>query len=56
MVRRHREEAQKAISFLNAEYGEELIALGVTDRITCLVEARRMSTKHNLLQNALARI
>ena len=30
--------------------------MGITDMIALLVEARRMSTKHNQLQNALARI
>ena len=56
MERRPREEAQKAIMVLNAASGEELIAPGVTDRIALLVAAIRMSTKHNLVHNALARI
>ena len=51
-----REEAQKAITVLNATSGEELIVMGVTERITLLVVARRTSAKHNLLQNAFARI
>ena len=56
LERRTWEEAQKIIIVLNTTSGEELIALGVTNRITLLVVARRMSTKHNLLYNALARI
>ena len=49
MARRPREEAQKEIIVLNATSEEELIAPGVTDRITLLVATRRMSTKHKLL-------
>ena len=49
LARRPREEAQKAITVLNASSGEELISLGVTDKIVLLVAARRMSTKHKLL-------
>ena len=48
MARRSREEAQKAITIINATSREELMAMGITDRIKVLVEARRMSTKHNL--------
>ena len=56
LERRPREEAQKEIMVLNVASGEELISLGVTDKIALLVEARRMSTKHNLLQNVLFRV
>ena len=56
LARRPREEAQKAITVLNATSGEELIVRGVTERITLLVVARRTSAKHNLFHNALARI
>ena len=51
-----REETQKAIVVLKSSSGEELISLGVTNRISILVAARRMDTKHNMLQNALTRI
>ena len=51
-----REEAQKAIVVLNSASREELISLGITDRISVLVSARRIATKHNMLQNALTRI
>ena len=51
-----REEAQKAIVVLNSTFGEELISLGITGRISVLVAARRMTTKHIMLQNALTRI
>ena len=44
------------MTVLNTTSGEELISPEITDRITLLVVARRMSMKHNLLQNALARI
>ena len=50
------EEAQKEIVVLNSTFGEELISLGITDRISVLVAARRMATKHNMLYNALTRI
>ena len=56
LARRPREEAQNKIIVLNAASREGLIAMGVTNGIALLVAARRMSTKHNLLQNALARI
>ena len=41
LARRPREEAQKAITVLNASSGEELISLGVTDKIVLLVAARK---------------
>ena len=44
-----REEAQKVIVVLNSAYGEELISLGITDKISVLVASRRMATKHNML-------
>ena len=50
------EEAQKAIVVLNSTSGEELISLGITDRISVLVAVRRMATKQNMLQNSLTRI
>ena len=51
-----RGEAQKEITFLNTTFGQELLDLGATNRITLLVEARKMSTKHNLLLSAFSRI
>ena len=56
LVQRPREEAQKTIVVPNSASREELIALGITKRISVLVAARRMTTKHNMLQNALTRI
>ena len=51
-----REEAQKVIVALNSTSGEELISLGITARISVLVASRRMTTKHNILENALTRV
>ena len=51
-----REEAQKEIVVLNSSFGEELISLGITYRISVLEEARRMTSNQNMLQNALTRI
>ena len=48
LARRPREEAQKAIIVLNTALGEDLIALGVTNRIVLIVTAKRMSINHNL--------
>ena len=56
LVQSPREEAQKVIVVLNSAYGEELISLGITDKISVLVVERRMNTMHNMLQNALTRI
>ena len=45
-----REEYQlKAIVVLNSASGEELISLGITDRISIMVAIRRMTTKHNMM-------
>ena len=44
------------IVVMKSTFGEELIALGITNRISVLVAARRMATKQNMLQNALTRI
>ena len=44
-----REESQKVIVVMNSAFGEELIALGITDKISTLVGARRVNTKHNML-------
>ena len=41
---------------MKSSSGEELISLGITDRISVLVVARTMETKHNMLQNELTRI
>ena len=44
-----REEAKKEIGVMKLTYGEELISLGITNRISVLMAARRMDTKHNML-------
>ena len=56
LAQRPKEEAQKVIVVLNSTSREEIISLGITDRISVLVATRRMTTKHNMLQNALTRI
>ena len=44
-----REETQKVIFVINSASREELISLGITNRISILVATRRMETKHNML-------
>ena len=51
-----REEAHNVIDVLSTASREELISLGVTERIIVLVESRKMVTKYNLLPNALERV
>ena len=49
LEQRPREESQKEIVVLNSSSWEELISIGITDRISVPVVARRMTTKHNML-------
>ena len=56
LVQIPKEDTQKAIVVMNPTSREEIIALGITDRILVLVVGRRMMTKHNVLQNALTTI